>query len=153
MTQELDALYKDIILDHQKSPRNFGTLPDADVLREGFNPMCGDHIFLELKYSADRKKISACRFRGEGCSICMASASIMTEEVAGESVDFALREIAAFRELMKGTKLPDDFEGDIEALAGVRKFPVRIKCALLAWTTLKDALEHGTEDGNFTKTE
>lgn len=139
--EALDSLYKEIILEHNKEPRNFGTLDHADLIREGYNPLCGDRISVQLKLSPDRFKILKCQFQGEGCSICMASASIMTEEVTGMNVKEAQGKIQEFRDLMQGKKDPDEFEGDVEALAGVRRFPVRIKCALLGWTTLKDALD------------
>lgn len=137
----LDGLYKEIILDHNKCPRNFGESDQPDLIREGYNPLCGDRICLQLKLKDG--KISECKFKGEGCSICIASSSIMTEEIVGESVEQVKSEIERFRELMQGKLEAKDFEGDVEALAGVRKFPVRIKCALLGWTTLKDALECG----------
>ena len=137
----IDSIYKEVILDHHKDPRNYGALEGADVSAEGYNPVCGDRILLQLKLTPDRHQISQCRFKGEGCSICLASASIMTEEIQGSSLENAKNQIENFRQLMQGTRSPEEFEGDVEALAGVRNFPVRIKCALLAWTSLKDAIE------------
>ncbi|MCC7441180.1 MAG: SUF system NifU family Fe-S cluster assembly protein [Bdellovibrionales bacterium] len=142
MSEHLDALYKDIILDHHKDPRNFGPLPGgAHVLKhEGYNPLCGDRVVLELDLAGGR--LQGCNFHGEGCSICMSSASLMTEDLKGKPVAEALAAVQDFRDLMQGTRPPDESsEREVEALAGVRKFPVRIKCALLPWTTLKEALE------------
>lgn len=140
MSDRLDALYRDIILDHHKEPRNFGPLQGAKVRHEGYNPLCGDRVVLELDVAGG--KLAGCNFQGEGCSICMSSASLMTEDVKGRPVAEALGAVQDFRDLMQGKREPDeDSDREVEALAGVRKFPVRIKCALLPWTTLKEALE------------
>jgi len=151
----LDTLYKEIILDHNKSPRNFGPLKDAEISREGFNPLCGDRIRLEVKLGPDRKSIEHCGFTGTGCSICMASASIMTEEMEGASLAKADEAIDHFRALVMGEKDPSvDMSEEVDALSGVRNFPVRIKCALLAWHTLRDALLSREGAGkNVTRTE
>ena len=140
-SEALDNLYKDVILDHHKDPRNFGPLAGAQVVREGFNPLCGDRVSVSVKLDPTGSRIDGCGFQGQGCSICLASASIMTEEVSGRTVREAKEKIREFRDLMLGKRRPEEFEGDVEALAGVRRFPVRIKCALLGWTTLNDALE------------
>jgi nitrogen fixation NifU-like protein len=134
----IDALYREVILDHHRHPRNFGTLAGATSTVEGYNPLCGDRC--EMAVKVEGQKLVDCRFTGEGCSICMASASMMTEEVVGKSVEEVSATIEGFRALMKGEECPLAVEGDLEALVGVRNFPVRIKCALLPWTTLKDAL-------------
>ena len=136
----IDALYREMILDHHRHPRNFGKLEGATAQTEGFNPLCGDRCEIAVKIGPGQK-LEACRFTGEGCSICMASASMMTEEIAGKSVGEVMETIEGFRALMKGEECPLAVEGDLEALVGVRNFPVRIKCALLPWTTLKDVLE------------
>lgn len=141
--RDLDRMYQDIILDHQQSPRNYGKLEKFDCRAEGFNPMCGDRIALNLKFSADQKHLTDQRFTGEACSICMASASMMTEEISGKSVVEILEKIKSFREAMQSKDDGSILEGDMLALAGVKRFPVRIKCALLPWTTLKDAIEKG----------
>lgn len=133
---DLKSLYQDIILDHQQEPRNFGILPDAQCQAEGFNPMCGDRILVQLKLSENGL---VPRFTGEACSICIASASMMTEEVEGQSPEQARNKIEEIRDLMQGKK--DHIEGDLDALSGVKNFPVRIKCALLPWIALKDALQ------------
>jgi nitrogen fixation NifU-like protein len=133
----LDALYRDVILDHHRSPRNFEKLEKADVHVEGYNPLCGDRIEIFLRLE-NGKLHSA--FLGEGCSICMSSASMMTEELNGKPLSEVKEWIDAFRQLMRGEKCPLSIEGDLESLVGVRQFPVRIKCALLPWTTLQDAI-------------
>lgn len=144
----LDTLYREIVRDHSKDPRNFGPLEDADVSQEGFNPLCGDRIRLQLKFSPERDRVSKFRFTGTGCSICMASASILAEEAEGEKVERFREEIETFRGVMQGKEAPESLEGDAGALAGVRNFPVRIKCALLAWMALRDALNAGSSPGN-----
>jgi nitrogen fixation NifU-like protein len=143
-TGNLSALYREVILDHHRDPRNFGDLPAADVKTEGFNPLCGDRVEIFLKVDA-KKNVSHLRFKGEGCSICMASASMMTEEIEGRSVSETEGRIEGFRALLKGESCPFSIEGDLESLLGVRQFPVRIKCALLPWTTLLDAVKKWKE--------
>ncbi len=135
----LDALYRDVILDHHRHPRNYGKLEHSDATVEGYNPLCGDRIEISLKVESG-KILADCRFQGEGCSICMASASMMTEEMLGKPLIEVLEAIEGFRALMKGEECPLAVEGDLESLVGVRNFPVRIKCALLPWTTLKDCM-------------
>jgi nitrogen fixation NifU-like protein len=134
----IDALYREVILDHHRHPRNFGSLEGADAVVEGYNPLCGDRVEMAVKIRDG--KLADCRFKGEGCSICMSSASMMTEEVIGRPVAEVDETIKGFRALMKGEECPLAVEGDLESLVGVRNFPVRIKCALLPWTTLNDAL-------------
>ena len=143
-TGNLDALYREVILDHHRDPRNFGALPDANSKAEGFNPLCGDRVEIFLKID-EKKILTDCRFQGEGCSICMASASMMTEEIHGRSMEEAEQRVEGFRALMKGEKCPFSVEGDLESLLGVRQFPVRIKCALLPWTTLQEAVNQWRE--------
>jgi len=134
----IDALYREVILDHHRHPRNQGRLEKPDATVEGFNPLCGDRVELTLKASG--ALLGDCRFTGEGCSICMASASMMTEEVIGQPIEAVGEKIRGFRALLKGEECPLAVEGDLESLVGVRNFPVRIKCALLPWTTLQDGL-------------
>ena len=136
-----DALYREIILEHNQDPRNFGIVDSPDFVHEGFNPLCGDRIFLSVKLSKNKQAIEDCQFEGEGCSICMASSSMMTESVRGHSLHEVREQIAKFRSLMQGEEDPETVEGDIAALSGVRRFPVRIKCALLSWISLRDALD------------
>lgn len=140
----LFQLYQDIIMDHHESPRNFGELATPDGKQEGFNPMCGDRVVVEVKLDklGSEKKIKDIRFTGEGCSICLASASIMTEEVSGKSSQEVSGIIDNFRGLMTGAHSPESLKSEeLKALSGVRRFPVRIKCALLPWITLRDAMK------------
>jgi nitrogen fixation protein NifU and related proteins len=138
-TGMLDALYREVILDHHRHPRNFGKLPSPDATEEGYNPLCGDRVEIALKVGPGQT-LAECHFTGEGCSICMASASMMTEEVVGKPLEEVQEKIDGFRALLKGEECPLAVEGDLESLVGVRNFPVRIKCALLPWTTLHNAL-------------
>jgi nitrogen fixation NifU-like protein len=134
----LDELYRELILDHYRSPRNRGELEDASAEAEMQNPLCGDemHITVEVRDGL----VADVRFQGRGCSISVASASMMTEAVRGKPVPEALATIAAFKRMMRGEGSAEDL-GDVEALQGVARFPVRIKCATLAWNTLQKALE------------
>lgn len=135
----LDELYREVILDHYSHPRNKGTLDPADVVREGANPLCGDEIRLSLLVRDGI--VRDVRFDGKGCSISQASASMMTERIKGQPIAEARRLIAAFKGMMHGeAPAPDDL-GDLEALQGVRKFPVRVKCATLGWVTLEEAFK------------
>lgn len=133
-------LYREVILDHYSHPRNRGVTDPADAIREGANPLCGDEIRVSLRLRDGR--IDDLRFEGKGCSISQASASMMTELLKGKSVEEAARLILAFKAMMHGeTAEGRDGLGDLEALQGVRKFPVRVKCATLSWVTLELALE------------
>lgn len=139
MSLELDDLYREVILDHYRSPRGATPLADPDVREEGYNPLCGDELTLELKVEGG--VIEEVSVRGRGCSISVASGSLLAETLRGRPVAEARRITDAFRGMLQGDPLPDDLElGDLEVLEGVRKFPVRIKCALLPWTTLEQAL-------------
>ncbi|MHB8627688.1 MAG: Fe-S cluster assembly sulfur transfer protein SufU [Aggregatilineales bacterium] len=131
----LDALYQEVILDHYKNPYNYGTLPGAPLVHQE-NPSCGDQIDLQLIVGADQH-IQAIKFTGQGCAISRASASMMTQVVEGKTVEEARRLIAEFQQmLINDADVPDEL-GDLEALRGVRQFPVRIKCATLAWHALQ----------------
>jgi nitrogen fixation NifU-like protein len=135
----LDDLYREILLDHYRSPRNRGHLAHANARAEGANPLCGDQIELELLVDDDGQIVDVA-FEGSGCSISQASSSMMTRYVKGRDAGEALAGVDAFQRMMvDGEPLDEEF-GDIEALAGVRKFPVRVKCASLAWKTLEQAL-------------
>jgi nitrogen fixation protein NifU and related proteins len=135
----LDDLYKEVILDHYKQPRNKRDLPDAEISRSRNNPLCGDEITIHAHLEDGR--IGAITFEGQGCSISQASASMLTEAVRGKSVDQAGQVATDFRGMMEGTVEPDEDEmGDLIALQGVAKYPVRIKCAVLAWDVLQEAL-------------
>lgn len=136
---ELDELYQAIILDHNKRPRHYGTLTDATHEAEGYNPLCGDKVQVSLKIHDNR--IEAIQFEAASCAICKASASMMTQELLGKTLD----EAAAWQDkvqLLLGEKTEaDDTGGDLIALQGVRKFPARTKCAILPWHTCRDAMD------------
>ncbi len=137
----LDDLYRELILDHYRSPHNKGKLEGA-THAEGYNPLCGDEI--ELDVALDGATIEDIAFLGRGCSISQASASMMTDAVKGGSVEDAARLSEAFREMMtEAESEPDAALGDLEAFQGVAKFPVRVKCATLPWRVLEDAIKGG----------
>jgi nitrogen fixation NifU-like protein len=145
MTQglgDLDELYKEVLLDHYRNPRNTDLLDDPESEVDAVNPFCGDEIHMQLGMVED--KLSAISVTGQGCSISQATGSLLTEIVEGKTSDEAraLREL--FRGLMMGEELSEEQLDDLEdsvALQGVRRFPVRIKCALLSWSALIDALD------------
>jgi|TARA_B100000470_G_C19786204_1_gene389971 nitrogen fixation NifU-like protein len=138
-------LYQEIVMDHNRRPRNFGSMTDSTATSEGFNPLCGDQITLFLKVSEDI--VEDISFEGVGCAISKSSASMMTEGVKGKSVEEALTVFQAFREMITaksdGSK-DSEILGDLEILKGVAQYPTRIKCATLSWHTLQAALQ-GTE--------
>jgi len=136
----LDELYRQVILDHYQKPRNWGRLDDDAVTVDLNNPTCGDRISLQLRVEGG--KVIDVRFTGEGCSISLASASMMTEAIKGKSVDEALALADAFSRLMQRQDVGDIDLGDLEALQGVSKFPARIKCALLSWKAMQQGLRH-----------
>jgi nitrogen fixation protein NifU and related proteins len=136
---ELNELYRDVILDHNRRPRNFGVLEPADASVEGFNPMCGDHLTLRLKLQDDT--ISDIRFEGEGCAISTASASLMTEAVKGKSRGEALQLFDRVHRLLTDDAASPAELGKLAALSGVREYPARVKCASLCWHTLASALK------------
>ena len=136
---ELNDLYRDVILDHNRRPRNFGGLERADASVEGFNPMCGDRLTVRLKLDDD--KISDIRFEGQGCAISTASASMMTEAVKGRTRADALRLFDRVHQLLTDDAATGAEElGKLAALSGVREYPARVKCASLCWHTLASAL-------------
>ncbi len=143
--EELDNLYSEIILDHFRNPRNAGTVEPSDLKAEGYNPFCGDRVVLTAALDVDRR-IGAVGCSGEGCAISQASASIMTELVKGQSLEGAEALTLHFRGIMQGQELSEaeeDALGELVALKDVRRFPIRIKCALLPWAALQDAIaEH-----------
>ncbi len=136
---ELDDLYREIILDHYHHPRHRGSLAAPTASHEGLNPLCGDEVTIEVV--ARDGRISEVAYHGGGCSISQASASMMTDAIEGKSLS-EVRELSdAFLSMMRGSDEVDPAAlGDLEALSGVRKFPVRVKCATLAWHTLEEAL-------------
>jgi nitrogen fixation NifU-like protein len=138
---ELDDLYQDVILDHNRSPRNFGELQGANLTADGHNPLCGDRLHLMLRDVDGR--IEAAGFTGDGCAISRASASLMTEAIRGKSEKEARALFGAFLALLtsenpSASPVP---LGKLAAFEGVRRFPVRVKCAMLAWRTLEAALQ------------
>ena len=137
---ELNDLYREIILDHYRHPRHRGSLPSPTASHEGLNPLCGDEVTVEVMVKDGR--ISEVAYRGAGCSISQASASMMTEAIAGKRLREVNELSSAFTSMMRGSDEVDPATlGDLEALSGVRKFPVRVKCATLAWHTLEEALQ------------
>jgi nitrogen fixation NifU-like protein len=138
----LEELYKEVILDHYRAPRNKGHLDPHDVSLERNNPLCGDEIELYLKFDGDT--VEGIAFEGKGCSISQASASMMTEKVKGREIKEATALAESIKAMMAGEEDGDpNILGDLISLKGVVKYPVRIKCALLGWNTLLDALEEG----------
>ena len=135
---ELDELYKEIILDHYRRPRNKGELPAADVSAEGVNPLCGDEVRLQLAFDGER--IERIGFLGRGCSISQSSASLMTEAIKEHSIEEAERMKGEFEAMLVDGAAPAAELGDLEALQGVAKFQVRIKCGLRRWKVLGEGL-------------
>jgi len=144
--EELRDLYRELILDHARSPRHFGKLENTSHTAEGINPLCGDKLKLYLKIDPARN-ISAIRFEGSGCAISVASASLLAETIEGLSCDEALNYVASIRALLSGAESaePQPDLGKLNALAGVRDFPSRVKCATLAWHALDSAINSETE--------
>ncbi len=137
--EQLDELYRQVILEHFKNPGHAGTLDDAQVKADGANPLCGDELTYHLKLAGDR--IVQIRFRGKGCAISQAAASMLSAQLEGKTVADATRVIETMKSMMQGRD-PDPAVdlGDLEALAGVKKFPVRIKCAALSWNVVESGL-------------
>ena len=139
----LDDLYREVILDHYRSPRNKRHIDHAGIDVHRNNPLCGDDLTVHVALD-DQGVVTDAAFEGQGCSISQASASMMTERIKGRKVDELEGLVLGFRKMMSGEETMSDEElGDLVALKGVRKYPVRIKCAVLAW----DALQAGIEDG------
>jgi nitrogen fixation NifU-like protein len=136
---ELNDLYRDVILDHNRKPRNFGPLEAADASAEGFNPLCGDRLTLRLNLAGDT--IRDIRFEGQGCAISTASASLMTEAVKGKTRGEALALFERVHKLLTDDEAGAEGLGKLAALSGVREYPARVKCASLCWHTLASALE------------
>ncbi|MED3622464.1 Fe-S cluster assembly sulfur transfer protein SufU [Neobacillus thermocopriae] len=139
-SNNLDQLYRQVIMDHYKNPRNRGILEDGNLTIDMNNPTCGDRIRLTIK--VEDGIVSDAKFEGEGCSISMSSASMMTQAIKGKKIDDALKLSKIFSDMMQGKEYDDDIDlGDIEALSGVSKFPARIKCATLAWKAMEKGLK------------
>lgn len=140
MSTELEELYQAVILDHSRRPRNFGTLANPDILVHGDNPACGDEIHLGVHFSPDGK-LEEIKFSGQGCAISQASASLMTMKLKGKTRAEARDLSRAFHDLVTTeTAATSKQLGDLQLLQGVRKFPQRVKCAMLAWRAVEQAL-------------
>ena len=136
----LDDLYRELILDHYRHPRNRGSLENATAKVDGYNPLCGDEIEVDLLF--DDEVIEDVAFKGHGCSISQASSSMMTDAIKGHSKSEAQALVAAFKRMMtEPDAAPLEELGDLEAFQGVAKFPVRVKCATLAWNVLEQGLQ------------
>jgi nitrogen fixation protein NifU and related proteins len=142
----LDEIYKEVILDHYKNPRNKREMPDAPLTCSKNNPLCGDEITVYV--NAEDGKVLEVSFVGQGCSISQSSASMMTEAVSGKTVDQVEALAADVRSMLAGELEPDEATfGELVALKGVVKYPIRVKCAVLAWDVLQEALSTGAAAG------
>ena len=150
---DLKELYKDIILEHGKSPRNFGKCEKHTHEAKGHNPLCGDQVQIYLKLN-NKKKVENLTFEGSGCAISIASTSIMTELVKGKTIEVAKKIIIHFLDMIKNTSeikskdLDEDQKIKIMSLSGVKQYPMRVKCATLAWHTLTSAIEGKKKEVN-----
>lgn len=160
MSSSLDDMYREIIMDHYRSPRGKNPIARTDAKSEGMNPSCGDEIEVSFEMDKDKDVLTDVHVDCKGCAISTASGSMLAETVKGKSFDEVLKIAEIVKKMLKGeeVEIPDDpdFE-DLSALKGVRQFPVRIKCALLAWVTLVEGMEKyragDTGDGKATTTE
>ena len=139
MSDDLNDLYQEVILDHNRNPRNFRVLPDANRRAEGDNPLCGDHFTVFLKLDGDLIRDVA--FQGAGCAISKASASMMTEHLKGKTVAQARSDFAEFQKMLATGQAGEDALGSLCALGGVHQFPMRVKCAILSWHAMLAALK------------
>ena len=150
---DLKELYQDIILEHGKSPRNFGKCEKYTHEAKGYNPLCGDQVHVYLKLN-NKKNLDNVTFEGSGCAISIASTSIMTELVKGKSLEITKKIVADFFNMiknevdLKSKHLDDDQKTKIMSLSGVKQYPMRVKCATLAWHTLTSAIEEKKEKVN-----
>jgi nitrogen fixation NifU-like protein len=144
---DLSDLYQEVILDHNRRPRNFGVLEDADHQSEGFNPLCGDRVTVYVKLNDS--VVDEISFQGSGCAISMASASIMTESLKGRKLEEIKALFERFRKMVTGNLDSQDLSepdlGKLVVFEGVSRYPVRVKCATLTWHTLRAALEKRNE--------
>lgn len=136
---ELNDLYRELIIDHSKRPRNFARLADPKRTAQGYNPLCGDRITLDLK--VENNQIEQIGFQGSGCAISTASASLMSESVKGKTLEEAEALMSKFHSLITTDKPAEAGLGKLAVFSGVREFPARVKCATLAWHTLRAALQ------------
>jgi nitrogen fixation NifU-like protein len=146
MDDSLRELYQEVILDHSRHPRHFGPLEGATHVGEGYNPLCGDRVKVYLVLDA-QSRIADIKFEGKGCAISQASASLMTDMLTGRTLDEAETLMGGFLHMVKGEADTGELDADdrerLEVMAGVSAFPMRVKCATLAWHTMKSALEGG----------
>jgi nitrogen fixation protein NifU and related proteins len=151
MNDELRELYQQVILDHSRKPRNFGELHDCAVHVHGDNPSCGDEVDLYVQFSDDGK-IADIKFSGQGCAISQASASMMTLKVKGKPRAEAESLAADFRSVVtgEGSVKNEDALGELQLLEGVQHFPQRVKCAMLAWRALEQAMQSGSGESQVT---
>ena len=142
MTPDLTELYREVVIDHSRRPRHFHPMDDADAQAQGVNPFCGDRVTIYIKRTGD--VLSDISFQGTGCAICTASASLMTQTARGRTLEDAQRLFDWFHHLLTSDKpvvqVPDEQAEQLSALSGVRQFPIRVKCATLAWHALKAAM-------------
>jgi nitrogen fixation NifU-like protein len=145
MDNALRELYQEVILDHSRHPRHHGVLENASHKAEGYNPLCGDRVTVYLRLDADNR-VADIKFEGRGCAISQASASMMTDMLKGRTATEADRLMTGFLHLVKGEDASDLLEDDrerLEVMGGISEFPMRVKCATLAWHTYKNAVEEG----------
>ena len=145
MDNALRELYQEVILDHSRHPRHHGVLEDASHKAEGYNPLCGDRVTVYLRLDQDGR-VDDIKFEGKGCAISQASASMMTQLLKGRSQADAERLMAGFLHLVKGEEasgLSEDDRETLDVMSGISEFPMRVKCATLAWHTYKNAVEEG----------
>ena len=149
MSPELEELYQEIILDHSRKPRNFGSLADASVLVHGDNPACGDEIHLAVKFDSNGG-LQDIKFTGHGCAISQASASMMTTKLKGKNRTEVVEMLRAFHHLVtnESAEAPKTL-GDLRLLQGVRRFPLRVKCAMLAWRAVEQALQQNAGEATI----
>lgn len=150
MSDRLVDLYRDILMEHYRFPRGKDRVDNPDITNEGYNPVCGDEI--EIKLKMDGEKVGNISVNCAGCAVSVASGSMLAEMIEGKTLPEVKKLAEIVKALLKGEQIPDDIDlGDLETLRGIRKFPVRIKCALLSWTTLVDAIE-ARENGGVVRT-
>jgi nitrogen fixation NifU-like protein len=145
MDSALKELYQEVILDHSRHPRHYGALDGASHKAEGYNPLCGDRVTVYLNLGADGR-VADIKFEGKGCAISQASASMMTDMLKGRTREDAEKLMEGFLHLVKGEDaggLSEDDRETLDVMSGISEFPMRVKCATLAWHTYKNALEEG----------
>ena len=138
---DLNDLYQDILKDHSKTPHHYGKIESPDLFAEADNPLCGDRVSLMIQLDETKHRIQTICFESSACAICTASTSMMTDVMIEKDTKTALDLVGSFRSMMQGERMDLSLGEEIEALSGVRKFPMRIKCALLPWMILRDILQ------------